>query len=190
MSKRHKKLSETFNLPDLEDLNEDEEQEVDEDEGYMEDGHSDEDLHDKIDTLKKELEVFEGVGEITASNTKKYNEDIDTLYKTASDGYQEIFDAALAMEPSQGAKFLNGAAKLLEIALKSKNSSMEKQLDMAKLQLKREEMYNNKPRRTTDISDSDDAAGDAEDYGVGDNGHKIYDRNDLISQFNKKDDEE
>ena len=194
MSKRHKPLEDTFNLPSLDELNEDFD-ESDDDEEYDDyDGElSGKELEEHIANLKKELAAYDEIGMISTKNTENYNKDIDELYKTAKDGYTEIFNAALVMEPAQGAKFLNGAAKLLEIALRSKNSSMEKQLDMAKLQLERERMNKGKsvPK---DINDSDDEENyDATNYGKGDNGGNVYDRNELVERMknkNKNKDEE
>lgn len=187
MSKRHKQLEETFNLPSLEELDEDDDIDEDEDDEVELSG---DELEERIAELKKELAAYDDFGAISTKNTENYNKDIDELYKTAKDGYTEIFSAALAMEPAQGAKFLNGAAKLLEIALRSKNSSMEKQLDMAKLQLEREKMQKGKsvPK---DINDDDDDY-EATNYGEGDNGGKIFDRNELVERMKnrKKDNEE
>lgn len=181
MSKRHKQLEETFNLPSLNELDEDDEIE----ESGLEEPEED-DVNDQIDALEKQLAQYEQYNDISLETTKKYNEDIDTLYNTAKDGYEEIFQAALAMEPAHGAKFLNGAAKLLEIALKSKNSSMEKQIDMAQLQLQREKMYRDgKAKPPQDITD-DEGEYETTDYGTGDNGGKIYDRNELMDQMRKR----
>lgn len=181
MSKRHKQLEKSFGLPSLEELDDDELDEVDEDdsEEYEEELSTDE-LENKIRSLQKKLSTQEELGEITVENTVKYNSDVDELYQKAKDGYDEIFQAALSMEPSQGAKFLNGAAKLLEIALKSKNSTMEKQLEMAKLQLDREKMQQGaKPKNPRDIEDMEDDEGDDEE-------EYVYDRNELISKFAKR----
>ena len=181
MSKRHKQLEETFNLPSLDDLDENDEiEDLDEDDVEL----SGKELEEHIENLKKELASYDEIGMISTKNTENYNRDIDDLYKTAKDGYTEIFNAALVMEPAQGAKFLNGAAKLLEIALRSKNSSMEKQLDMAKLQLEREKM--NKGRSVPkDINDEEEDY-DATNYGEGDNGGQIYDRNELVEKMKQR----
>lgn len=180
MSKRHKQLEETFNLPSLEELDDEVVEDDEEDDIEL----SGKELEDHIDSLKKELASYDDIGMISTKNTENYNRDIDELYKTAKDGYTEIFNAALVMEPAQGAKFLNGAAKLLEIALRSKNSSMEKQLDMAKLQLEREKM--NKGKTTPkDISDDEDDY-ESTNYGEGENGGKIFDRNELVEEMKKR----
>lgn len=185
MNKRHKKLEETFNLPSLDELDDDELDDLD-DVDDNDDDLSQDELESKIDELHKQLAEYDELSQISVKTTEKYNEDIDELYTTAKDGYNEIFQAALAMEPAHGAKFLNGAAKLLEIALRSKNSSMDKQLDMAKLQLEREKMYNSgKGRPPQDVSETDSEY-DTGDYGYGENGGKMYDRNELIEQMRDK----
>ena len=192
MSKRHEQLEKTFNLPSLDELNDDEIDELDDyEDDESEEKLTQEELEAKIKSLQTELTKYDEMGEISVKNTEKYNKDIDNLYETARDGYTEIFQAALAMEPAHGAKFLSGATKLLEIALRSKNSSMEKQLDMAKLQLEREKLYNGRTSKPKDIEDGEDGY-DTGDYGYGENGGKVYDRNELIDQMknkNKKDDE-
>lgn len=196
MSRKHAQLEKTFNLPSLEDLDDDEMDEVDEDVENDEDGFDFEEedtssyseLQDKVSELSKEIKKYEGMNDIPPEVIKKYNSHVDDLYSLAKDGYEEIFTAALTLEPAQGAKFLNGAAKLLEIALRSKNSSMDKQIEMAKLQIQREKMLNeskNKPNMS-DITDDDDEDELPKNGRPGENGGVVYNRNDIIRQFNEK----
>lgn len=194
MTRRHEQLEKTFNLPSLSDLTDEEIEDVedveDEDyEDYEDTNESYEDLRRRVESMSKKLSEYDSIGELSSSVTKKYNEDIDSLHRMAKEGYEEIFTAALTMDPAHGSKFLSGAAKLLELALRSKNSSIEKQLDMAKLQLEREKMHRHgKPMKA--IADIDDEDEDATSYGVGENGGPIYDRNEIIRQLHEDTQEE
>lgn len=178
MAKRHEQLEKTFNLPSLSELTDEEIEQVDDDDIDDEVEETYDELQKKIKDMSKKISEYDNMSNISSSVTKKYNEDIDELHNLAKNGYQEIFNAALTMDPTHGSKYLNGAAKLLEIAVRSKNSSMEKQIDMAKLQLEREKMLRNNNRAIKDLSDIDEE--DATDYGTGENGGRVYDRNEII----------
>lgn len=191
MANRYEQLEKTFNLPSLSELSDDDVDELedesldDEDENYSEESYDE--LREQVEKMSRKLKEYDNMGELSSQVTKKYNEDIDALHNIAKNGYEEIFTAALTMDPAHGSKFLNGAAKLLEIAVRSKNASIDKQLDMAKLQLEREKLLRNTSksnRRPTDIEGENDD--DMPSYGVGENGGTIYDRNEIIRQYQEK----
>lgn len=208
--KRYGPIDKSLNLPPLEDiknsLNEDDEDHLDdddlqdEDDGFNYDYEfeedstnnelSYEDLQEKIKKLNSEIEEKSTVDETNSKITEQYHKDVNELFNTAQDDYKEVFQAALAMEPNHGAKFLQGATKLLELALRSKNSTMDKQLEIAKLQLSREKMIRNEKNKKQPnlISPTEEDDEEGTNYGYGDNGGKIMDRNELLQRSKKKND--
>lgn len=197
MTNKHSQLHKTFNLPELDELDDDEITNIDESNEYDSEeddddqGPSYEELNDRVSKLNQEIERYGAMTEISSDTISRYNDDVDKLHKLAKDGYEEVFSAALTLDPAQGSKFLAGAAKLLEIALRSKNSTMDKQIEMAKLQLQREKMLNERKTPTMTITPGDE---DELPKGgrPGENGGVIYSRNELIRQrreANKSDDD-
>ncbi len=186
MANKHSQLEKTFNLPSMDELDAEDIEEIESNSEEIvfdedEDGASYEELQQRVQALNKEIQQYDSMSEISADTIKKYNEHVDELHLLAKNGYEEVFSAALTLDPAQGSKFLAGAAKLLEIALRSKNSTMEKQIEMAKLQIQREKMLNEtRGNRISDIDPEDEEL--PEGGRPGENGGIVYNRNDLVKK--------
>lgn len=203
-------LEETFNLPSIEEINKqfsneniekskDESEEIDDMKDYLseiEDSDWDEDEIEDPEALKKQIsETQKKLDELEEQkrqlkSLKKYHTDVDSIHKTAMDKFDEIMTVALTMEANAGSKYLASATKLLDIALSAKNSAMDREIEMAKLQLRKEKQDHdmNKPK-TKDIGygsnggydESDDDSGDGEHY----DSSTVFDRNTLLGEYDK-----
>lgn len=206
MSKRTP-LEETFNLPSLDEINHmfdkgmNETLNIDEDDSLddfvslaeYEDDTSDEDV-DNTEDLKKHISetrqkiIEQKNQERQLEHLKKYHKDIDSIHSTALAKFEDIMSVAMAMEASAGSKYLASAAKLLDIALSAKNSAMDRELEMAKLQLRKEKQDHdmNKPKSKTVYGTHSVGESDEEDDGRDDVG-EVYDRNELLKSYKKGD---
>lgn len=197
-------LEETFNLPSIDEVTKhfenirsdksedhfDEMEEYNYDDSVEEysDNDSDEEEKDidpkvlvkQIQTLTEKLNNTCSIDDHTFKT--RFENDMNNVYGEAMDSFKTIINAALAMEATAGAKFLGGAAKILEIASNSKNNIMSQMIELEKLNIKRNEVYNKKPAvsyNPKDISsDSGETSTDDElEEGV------VYSRNQLIEQY-------
>lgn len=201
-------LEETFNLPSIEEINEefsseniektsekDSDDELDDMKDYLkelEDSDWDEDQIDDPEKLKKQIaDTQRKLDELEEQkrqlkSLKKYHSDVDEIHKTAMNKFDEIMTVALAMEANAGSKYLASATKLLDIALSAKNSAMDREIEMAKLQLRKEKQDHdmNKPK-TKDIGyGSNDDYDESGDEGDG-NSEEVFDRNTLLGTYEK-----
>ena len=146
-------LEETFNLPSIDevtkhfenirsDKSDDHFNEMDEynyDDSDEEDSDSDEEekeidpkvLVKQIQTLTEKLNNTISIDDHTFKT--RFENDMNNVYSEAMDSFKTIINAALAMEATAGAKFLGGAAKILEIASNSKNNIMTQLIELEKI---------------------------------------------------------
>jgi hypothetical protein len=92
---------------------------------------------------------------------------------------------ALSMEANAGSKYLASATKLLDIALSAKNSAMDREIEMAKLQLRKEKQdYDMKKANPKDIPYDDDEGDErSEDE---DGNEVLYSRDELLKGHNNR----
>jgi len=192
-------LEETFNLPSIDDINKSfsheaiEHTEVDDDDDMkdylkeLEESDWDDEQIDNPEELKKQiaatqkkLKEFEEQKRQLQS-LRKYHADVDNIHATAMSKFDEIMTVALSMEANAGSKYLASATKLLDIALNAKNSAMDREIEMAKLQLRKEKQdYDMKKGSPKDIPyDEDDE--DGGDRMEDDDGNEVlYSRDELL----------
>ena len=203
MSGKKTPLEETFDLPSIEDLNknfskeniesapDDDSDEHDDMKDYLkelEDADWDEDDIDDPETLKKQIaETQRKLREFEEQkrqlqSLKRYHSHVDNIHTTAMAKFDELMIVALSMEANAGSKYLASATKLLDIALNAKNSAMDREIEMAKLQLRKEKQdYDMKKANPKDIpyNDSPDAEHENDD------GEKtdavVYSRSELLN---------
>lgn len=195
-------LEETFNLPSIDevtkhfenirsDKSEDHFDEMDEynyDDSDEEDSDSDEEekeidpkvLVKQIQTLTEKLNNTSSIDDHTFKT--RFENDMNNVYGEAMDSFKTIINAALAMEATAGAKFLGGAAKILEIASNSKNNIMSQMIELEKLNIKRNEVYNKKPAVSYNPKD---ISSDSGEHNTDDDVEEgvVYSRNQLIEQY-------
>ena len=198
-------LEETFNLPSIDDINKefsnenienskDETEELDDMKDYLaeiENSDWDEDEIENPEALKKQIaETQRKLDELEEQkrqlkSLKKYHTDVDNIHQTAMNKFDEIMTVAMTMEANAGSKYLASATKLLDIALNAKNSAMDREIEMAKLQLRKEKQdYDMNKPKTKDIgygsNDGYNESGDDED-----DTSEVFDRNALLGEYNK-----
>lgn len=203
-------LEETFNLPSIEELNEeltnDKITQFENDKDHNEDFESEEDdFKDELDipdgeTISKDeaIELYNqtkqkllSLENESSKKLKNYDKDVTGIHTTAIDNFEKLMLAALNMEAAHGSKYLMAATKLLDIALSSKNSMMDKQIELLKLQLRKEkqdfDMNQSKnsgvvlPR--SDVEDDDPESEEEEVEGT-------YDRNEILREFSDRNNNE
>ena len=196
-------LEETFNLPSIDevtkhfenirsDKSEDHFDEMDEynyDDSDEEDSGSDEEekeidpkvLVKQIQTLTEKLNNTSSIDDHTFKT--RFENDMNNVYGEAMDSFKTIINAALAMEATAGAKFLGGAAKILEIASNSKNNIMSQMIELEKLNIKRNEVYNKKPPVSYNPKDISNDSGEPNNTDDDVEEGVVYSRNQLIEQY-------
>lgn len=196
-------LEETFNLPSIDDINKTFSQEAienaeDDDSDDMKDYLKDledsdwddeeidnpEELKKQIAATQKKLKEFEEQKRQLQS-LRKYHADVDNIHATAMSKFDEIMTVALSMEANAGSKYLASATKLLDIALSAKNSAMDREIEMAKLQLRKEKQdYDMKKANPKDIPYDDDEGDErSEDE---DGNEVLYSRDELLKGHNNR----
>lgn len=199
-------LEETFDLPSMKDVtehfknvqddndddylndidNEDDEDDEEDNEDEKEEKElSAKDLLLKIDNLSRKLNES-SIDEETFK--KRFENDMNDVYKEAMDSFRTIINASLSMEATAGAKFLTGAAKILEIASTSKNSIMNQMIELEKLNIKRNELESKKyptSNQTKDIPNDIEGKGEGES----ENTVGSFSRNDLVKQYRNIEDD-
>lgn len=140
-------LEKSFNLPSLNEIEKELNQElnVDDDEFNEEETEdttnlSEEDILKTINTLNNSMKETrqDGIPKEVSEAMRGYVDKMSDIHEIALTNFQELIDGILAMEASQGAKFLAGAVKLLDIAKDAQNSSMDRVTKMARLQIEKE----------------------------------------------------
>jgi len=197
-------LEETFNLPSIEDINkefsnenienskDDDTDELDDMKDYLaelEDSDWDENEMENPEDLKKQIaETQKKLNELEEQkrqlkSLRKYHSDVDNIHTTAMNKFDEIMTVAMTMEANAGSKYLASATKLLDIALNAKNSAMDREIEMAKLQLRKEKQDHdmNKPK-TKDVYYED---GDTPPQEGSEGAGEEFDRNQLLGDFEK-----
>lgn len=200
-------LEETFNLPSIDEINKefsnenienskDDSEELDDMKDYLaeiENSDWDEDEMEDPESLKKQIaETQRKLDELEEQkrqlkSLKKYHTDVDSIHKTAMDKFDEIMTVAMTMEANAGSKYLASATKLLDIALNAKNSAMDREIEMAKLQLRKEKQDHdmNKPK-TKDIGYGSNSGYDESEGGDDDHdSSEVFDRNALLGEYEK-----
>lgn len=137
---------------------------------------------------KKEIQKIKDL-EYQNEIIKKYDEDVKDIHKKAINNFEDIMATALNMEPSQGSKYLSAATKLLETALSAKNSSFDRHLKMAELQLEREKENNKKDPREIKVPAQ---TNNGESYEQEDDSKVVgqFDRNSALREFEEEDDDQ
>lgn len=200
-------LEQSLNLPSIDDINEKFNNEAieasddsDEDDPYIEDfedfGWDEKDMALDPEALKKQIaETQSKIAQLKEQkrheqHLKSYHKDVDSIHEKAMDKFEEIMSVALTMEANAGSKYLASATKLLDIALNAKNAGMDRELEVAKLQLRKEkqdyEMYRKNPKDIDGGRESNEGDSEDEDdnYQVG----ETFDRNALVQGFSESDD--
>ena len=190
-------LEKTLNLPSIEELNENFSNEAienssgpEDDELYIEDledfGWDEKDMDLDPETLKAQIvETQRKIAQLKDSarherHLKSYHRDVDSIHQKAMEKFEEIMSVALTMEANAGSKYLASATKLLDIALSAKNSAMDRELEMAKLQLRKEKQDHDMYRK--DPKDIDASTSEGVDESEVDQGG-TFDRNSLVESF-------
>lgn len=202
-------LEETFNLPSMEELtsefsnekiesqDDNEENDVDMSDYLSEltDGEWDEDDIDDPEELKKQIASTKRKIQELENHTrqyehlKKYHRDVNEIHTTAMTKFDEIMTVALTMEANAGSKYLASATKLLDIALNAKNTAMDREIEMAKLQLRKEKQDHDMNKPKTKFVSSSDAHQDDAEEGSGDSEDDeavVYDRNAILDEMSEK----
>ena len=141
-------LEEAFNLPSINEIQNEMDDDKDEIDIELEDETdsiddvtmTEDELAASLNSLNSKLSEVSDIGlprEVT-STMDDYMDNINEIHSLALGKFKDLIDGVLAMEASQGAKFLVGAVKLLDIAKDAQNSSMDRVMRMAKLQIERE----------------------------------------------------
>lgn len=194
-------LEQSLNLPSIDDINENfnneaieasKDDDSNEDGLYIEDfenfGWDESEMDLDPEALKKQIaETQSKIKQLKEQkrheqHLKSYHKDVDDIHTKAMDKFEEIMSVALTMEANAGSKYLASATKLLDIALSAKNAGMDREIEMAKLQLRKEkqdyEMYRKNPRDIEGGPESSDGESDDDD---GDG--ETFDRNALVHGF-------
>lgn len=139
-------LEDAFNLPSLKDIEQemtdDLETEFPEDADFADSGEmTAEEYQRSIANLKAQLSDAKEASMTTMmvnDSAERYQEKMNEIHAVAMEKFAELFDGILSMEVTAGAKFLAGAAKMLDIAKDAQNSSMDRIINLAKLQMANE----------------------------------------------------
>lgn len=190
-------LEEAFNLPSINEIQNEMDDDKDEIDIELEDETdsiddvtmTEDELAASLNSLNSKLSEVSDIGlprEVT-STMDDYMDNINEIHSLALGKFKDLIDGVLAMEASQGAKFLVGAVKLLDIAKDAQNSSMDRVMRMAKLQIEREKHDIEKqglvkrPKAIGDVVGDNQPDGDTSNDAV-----IIEDRNVLLEQLRKK----
>lgn len=202
MTKKTTPLEETFNIPSIDEINnsfsneaiesssEPEDDELNDVKDYLQElNDSDwddsdipdsEELKKQIASTQKKLKEIEEQKRQLKS-LKKYHTDVDDIHSTAMTKFDEIMTVALNMEASAGSKYLASATKLLDIALNAKNSAMDREIEMAKLQLRKEKQDHDMGRSNPKDIPYDDNEEESGENDIG--SERTYSRSELLNGY-------
>lgn len=153
-------LEETFDLPSIDDV------------------------HETIEGAKEVIEYSENtIVNHTDDSIEVYKEKMSHIHHTALSKFESLYDLSTNMEPAHGSKFLQSAAKLLEIAKNSQDSMMDKMIKLQELQLKKEKQDSELKGMIAPPTTIND---DMDDESVPENVVGNFNRNNLLEEKKKQ----
>lgn len=184
--KEQSPLEKTFNLPSLEDIDNElkGEDDLDAIDGVE---MSEQEFNTQLSSINSDLEELKRseIDLALIENISEYNRNMSDIHDKAITNFQDIMATVMAMEPSHGAKFLVGATKLLEIAKDAQNTSLDRLIRLSKLEMEKEKHKAEmkglvKPPKT--IGEYTEPSEDNEDV-VNEDVVIIEDRNTIIEKY-------
>jgi len=189
----NKKLEKTFDLPSMEEVLEDQQQE----ESNLENSEAQDldrssaaahaeleesDVADDEQVIKRALTTAEKIDKALpqVKDLQTHDTDMDTYSGEAMKSYRELMDLGMNSEARHAGKFFEVAQTMMKNAIEAKNAKADKKLRMIELQLKKQRVDQWDKR---DGNDQDVIEG--EGFVVGDR-NKLLDQ--LIEKVNQNDD--
>lgn len=130
-----KKLEEEFNLPDIEDLKYDFEEEIEEEPDL-------EELKNQITVSQSEMEMSKKVDAALpiVEGMETLEREMDEYADRAMDAFQELIDLGKNVEDRHVAPIYDSASKMLTAGLQAKQAKLDKKLKMVELQMRKQNL--------------------------------------------------
>lgn len=122
MSNNNDQLSQTFNLPTLDELN-----------------FNDEAADALLDSLTDSNKVNEEQ-DVALVGFIDHDDEMDNFAQEAFDSYKDMFGFAMASPPRDAAAVFQASEAMLKLAVEAKNSKIDKKIKMLDLQLKQRKL--------------------------------------------------
>ena len=185
----NKKLEDTFDLPNIEDMIAEQES-AEENQQETSDKEEIEAVEETVEhpqkpdeaVIKKALSTAQKIDNALpqVKNLEAHDVDMDDFSDEAMKSYRELMDLGMNSEARHAGKMFEVASTMLKNAVDAKNAKADKKLRMIELQLKKQrvDQWDNKGTSTDEVIEG-------EGYVVGDR-NKLLDQ--LIQKVNETDD--
>jgi hypothetical protein len=140
-----KQLTDTLNLPHLEDLNIPD----------LEESNTNE-VDEMAKLLQHSVELEEKLSDPLGMN--EHIKEMDSVYDQAITAHKDMLDLAFNVEAKNSGQIFSPAAQMLQIALNASKSKNDQRLKLMKLQLERERLEQEKNNNVTDGIIQEDGA--------------------------------
>lgn len=180
----NKKLEETFNLPSMEDVLNDQQsnESSDKEKTIVHDsekaGHYDKEevIKEEDDSevnIKRALSVAEKIDKALpqVKDLESHDKDMDGYATDAMNSFRELMDLGMNSEARHAGKFFEVAQTMMKNAIEAKNAKADKKLRMIELQLKKQRV------------DQWDSKGSSGEEVIEGEGFVVGDRNKLLDQL-------
>lgn len=150
-------LEETFDLPPIDDIVNEQNSLVDDTDSEYEDDYQDDDdtIYDEIDNapvmteeeLARSIQHYNqaikevrqvGLPVSVTKDMTEYSKNMSEIHTAAMEHFNDLMASIMSMEAGVGSKYLAGAVKLLDIAKDAQNTSIDRVMRLQKLQMERE----------------------------------------------------
>lgn len=148
-------LEETFDLPPIDDIVNEQNSLDDVDSDYEDDDYQDDTIYDEIDNapvmteeeLARSIQHYNqaiqevrqvGLPVSVTKDMTEYSKNMTEIHTAAMEHFNDLMASIMSMEAGVGSKYLAGAVKLLDIAKDAQNTSIDRVMRLQKLQMERE----------------------------------------------------
>lgn len=175
-----RKLEEELNLPDLEELlPEQEEEKIQE--------PTTEEAKQEIATIEKEMSMVDraNIALPTVEGLEQLDREMDEYATTAMETFEDLVDLGKNVEDRHAAPIFDSAAKMIMAALQAKQAKMDKKMKMIELQMRQARLEKDSQKIDAYVAGKKHEIGDEENV----EGHIIGDRSAMLVEIMKNLDE-
>ena len=175
-----KKLEEELNLPDLEELLPEQEEEKSKE-------PTTEEAKQEIATIEKEMSMVDRAQAAlpTVEGLAELDREMDAYANKAMDTFEDLVDLGKNVEDRHAAPIFDSAAKMIAAALQAKQAKMDKKMKMIELQMRQARLEKDSQKIDAYVAGKKHEIGDEEDI----EGRIIGDRSAMLAEIMKNLDE-
>ena len=171
-----KKLEEELNLPDLDDLLPQEEEEI---------SPTTEELKTEIANIEGEMSMVDraNIALPTVEGLEQLDREMDAYAQKAMETFEDLVDLGKNVEDRHAAPIFDSAAKMMTAALQAKQAKMDKKMKMIELQMRQARLEKDSQKIDAYVAQKNSELGLDEEEGI--DARIIGSRTDMLAEIMK-----